>query len=141
MLRFPSAPTAQSFALLALSMCLVSTGCKEHPYRHDVSGTVVDLHGRGIAKCQVARVTDKGEPYGHDELYLRTTDATGQFRFESIGSGPSPLASAPWLLKVTSPLGPSATFDLVAPWSDDRTTCFGYCKRNVELRMTATNSP
>jgi hypothetical protein len=99
------------------------------------------MQGRGVGKCQVARVTDKGEPYGHDQLYLRTTDASGQFQFESTGSGPSPLASAPWLLKVTPPAGPSATFDLIAPWSDDRTGCFGYCKRGVELRMAASPAP
>jgi hypothetical protein len=138
MRRSSSAPRLLSFALLAASSWLGIVACKEHPYRHDVSGTVVDMQGRGIGKCQVARVTDKGEPYGHDELYLRTTDANGQFRFESSGMGPSPLASAPWHLKVTLPVGPSATFDLVAPWSDNRATCFGYCKRDVELRMTAT---
>ena len=94
---------------------------------------MVDASGQPLADCVVTRVTDKGDPYGHDELYRRTTDKTGTFKFESSGRGPTPLAYAPWRLKAELPNKTTRTVEFDATWSNDRATCFGYCNRDVTI--------
>lgn len=111
-----------------------SVSCKDHAYRHDVEGQVIDEKGAAIAGAVVTRVNDKGEPYGIPDLYQRKADETGHFRFESDGRGPPPVATQPWRLAVEVPTRKDrAHFDVNAVWSDDRKTCFGYCAKGLSL--------
>jgi hypothetical protein len=132
LLRLRSASLAGLCALASLALA-----CADAAYRHEVEGKVLDAAGQPLADCKVARVNDKGDPYGHDELYLRTTDAQGAFRFESAGRGPTPLASAPWRLKVTPKVGAPLYLDIDAKWSEDKAVCFGYCAKGLVLKAPA----
>lgn len=128
--------SSRATRLVRALMCagLLSVSCKDHAYRHDVEGQVVDAKGVPIAGAIVTRVSDKGEPYGIPDLYQRKADEKGHFRFESEGRGPSPAASAPWRLAVEVPSRKDhAHFDVNAVWSDDRSKCYGYCAKELSL--------
>ncbi len=119
-----------SFALLPLL-----TACTEHPYRHEIAGRIVAAGNQPIAGAIVQRVNDKGDLYGHEDMYRRTTDAQGNFSFVGEGTGPSPMAYAPWTLKITKDNHAERMLEVHAAWSEDRATCFGYCAKDFTIEM------
>lgn len=125
-------------SLLACVPFVLLVGCKDYAYRHEVAGRVVNTTGEPIAGAlvqRVQRVNDKGEAYGNDESYRRTTDGDGRFSFVAEGRGPSPLPYAPWTLRVTKDRHVERQLDVRAVWSDDRNGCFGYCAKDVAIEM------
>jgi hypothetical protein len=112
---------------------LSSLACRDYPYRHEIRGVVVGADSKPIKGAAVRRITDKGDQYGVDELYLRRTNDDGGFEFVSDGRGPSPLPEAPWKMEVEYPAGTKHSYDVSAKWSDDKTTCQGYCARDVHI--------
>mgnify|MGYP000880152183 CR=1 FL=1 len=121
-----------SFVLLVSLVMHVS--CKDHAYRHEIEGRVVDGAGVPIPQAIVTRINDKGEPYGLPDMYQAKVDDKGHFRFVNEGRGPVPLKAIPWRLAVEVPSRKDrAHFDVQATWSDDRATCFGYCARDLTL--------
>lgn len=123
-----------SKAVFALAFVAVHVSCTDHAYRHEVEGQVIDAKGAPVVGVWVTRVSDKGEPYGLPDLYQRKTDESGHFSFVSDGKGPAPAASAPWHLAVeVPPRKDRARFEIDARWSNDRSTCFGYCAKNLKL--------
>jgi hypothetical protein len=122
-------------SLHALGLLTLLGACRDYEYRHEVSGVVVDAQNKPVADAVVRRVTEKGDQYGVNELYSRTTKADGAFSFVNEGRGPEHLAEAPWKVQVEYPVGSKHTFDVVAKWSDDRSGCFGYCARNVTIQL------
>lgn len=122
-------------ALRSLLVCALvgSVACSDYAYRHEVAGRVVAEGGTPVAGAIVQRVNDKGEPYGNDESYRRTTGADGTFSFVAEGRGPSPMPYAPWILRVTHPKHVERQLDVRAAWSEDRATCFGYCAKGLTI--------
>ena len=117
-----------------LATSTLCVACKDHAYRHDVEGQVVDAKGTPIPGAIVTRVSDKGEPYGIPDLYQQKTDEKGHFRFESEGRGPAPAFAAPWRLAVEIPNRKDhAHFEVSAVWSGDRAKCYGYCAKELSL--------
>ncbi len=121
--------------------------CRSYPYRHDIEGRVVVTAegallrpGVGVPDAVVQRINDNGEPYGFDDDYRRVTDAQGHFSFVAEGQGASPLAYAPWRIRVTHPNYGTRELEVRAAWSDDKSVCWGYCARDfeIELRKSAT---
>ncbi len=119
-----------SLAPVALALAFL-VSCKDYEYRHEVDGKVLDADNKPVKGAIVRRVTDKGDQYGIDELYSRTTPATGEFSFVNVGRGPQHMASAPWKIQVEYPVGVKHTYDVAANWSDDRSGCYGYCAKGV----------
>lgn len=119
-----------------LALVLLATGaCSDHSYRHEIAGRVVGANNAPIADAVVQRVNDKGDPYGNDETYRRTTAADGTFSFVAEGRGPSPMPYAPWTLRVTHPGHVERQLEVRAAWSNDRATCFGYCAKDFSIEM------
>lgn len=121
---------AASLSCLAVGVVFL-VSCKDYEYRHEVDGKVLDADNKPVKGAIVRRVTDKGDQYGIDELYARTTPASGEFSFVNVGRGPQHMSSAPWKIQVEHPAGVKHTYDVAANWSDDRSGCFGYCAKGV----------
>lgn len=119
----------------ALVLLLLVLGCNDHLYRHDIAGRVVSAGNRPVVGAVVQRVNDKGDPYGHDDGYRRVTDAEGKFSFVAEGRGPSPMAFAPWTVKVTQEKFAERILEVRAAWSNDKTTCFGYCAKDFTIEL------
>lgn len=114
--------------------CLGLVACSSHPYRHDIEGRVVAA-GKPVEGAVVQRLNEKGEPYGFDDDYRRVTDASGKFSFVAEGRGASPLAYAPWTLRVTHERLGARDLEVRAQWSDDKSVCWGYCARDFDIEL------
>jgi hypothetical protein len=121
--------------VFAFALVCSVLGCSDYAYRHEIAGHVVTVGDAPVAGAVVQRVNDKGDPYGHDDAYRRVTDAQGNFSFVAEGRGPSPMAYAPWTLKVTKDNVGERTLEVRAAWSEDRATCFGYCAKGFTIEL------
>lgn len=121
--------------VFSFALVLWLTACSDHPYRHEIAGRVVAAGEVPVAGAVVQRVNDKGEPYGHDDAYRRVTDAQGNFAFVVEARGPSPMAYAPWILKVTEAHHSERLLEVHAAWSEDRATCYGYCAKGFTIEL------
>ena len=130
----PNVPPMHRLAAAGLSSFLL-LGCQDYPYRHEISGRVVGPGEVPLAGAVVQKVDGNGEAYGNDEAYRRTTDGEGRFSFVAEGRGPSPLGYAPWILRVTSPKYAERLLEVRAAWSEDRSSCYGYCAKDLTIDL------
>jgi uncharacterized lipoprotein NlpE involved in copper resistance len=118
----------------ALVVALTLVGCNnDYSIYADVSGTVVDAAGKPAAGAVVTRSNAPKLREGETPL-TATTDADGHFRLtiHAVGSKPAPQDT--WILqaKVGTAVG---TVEKTIPWSADRSTCLGYCAKDLTISV------